>query len=55
MAIWVLGWEALEAERLALIRLRDRGTIGDEVLYRLQAELDVEVMQAHAHGGSGRA
>ena len=37
--------EALEAERRALVALRDRGVISDEVLHRLEQELDVEAMR----------
>jgi Na+/H+ antiporter len=40
-------FETLLAERLALIRLRDEGVIGDEVLVVLEAELDLE---AARHG-----
>jgi CPA1 family monovalent cation:H+ antiporter len=34
----------IESERDALIRLRDRGVIGDDVLRRLQRDLDLETM-----------
>jgi len=34
--------EAIAAERQMVIRLRDQGTVGDEVLRRIQAELDHE-------------
>jgi CPA1 family monovalent cation:H+ antiporter len=37
-----LRHETLSAERRALIRLRDEGAISDEVLHRLEYELDVE-------------
>ena len=37
--------ETLTAERLALITLRDDGTISDEVLHRLEHELDVEALR----------
>jgi Na+/H+ antiporter len=37
-----LRHETLEAERRALIRLRNEGTISDEVLHRLEHELDLE-------------
>jgi CPA1 family monovalent cation:H+ antiporter len=37
-----LRHEALSAERRRLIELRDRGEISDEVLHRLEHELDVE-------------
>ncbi len=36
---------ALAAERSALIRLRDEGTISDEVLHRLEQELDIEALR----------
>jgi CPA1 family monovalent cation:H+ antiporter len=34
----------IESERHALIRLRDRGVIGDDVLRKLQRDLDLETM-----------
>jgi Na+/H+ antiporter len=37
--------ETLTAERLALIGLRNDGTISDEVLHRLEHELDVEALR----------
>jgi CPA1 family monovalent cation:H+ antiporter len=37
--------ETLTAERLALIELRNNGTISDEVLHRLEHELDVEALR----------
>jgi CPA1 family monovalent cation:H+ antiporter len=37
-----LRHQALEAERQRLIALRDEGAISDEVLHRLEQELDVE-------------
>jgi CPA1 family monovalent cation:H+ antiporter len=37
--------EILAAERSALIRLRDEGTISDEVLHRLEQEVDVEALR----------
>ena len=40
-----LRHETLSAERRALIALRDRGVISDEVLHRLEQELDVEAMR----------
>jgi monovalent cation/hydrogen antiporter len=40
-----LRHETLAAERRALIDLRDRGVISDEVLHRLEQELDVEAMR----------
>jgi monovalent cation/hydrogen antiporter len=35
----------LTAERLAVIRLRNDGVISDDVLHRLEHELDVEALQ----------
>jgi CPA1 family monovalent cation:H+ antiporter len=35
----------LAAERTALIKLRDEGTISDEVLHRLGQELDIEALR----------
>ncbi len=40
-----LRHETLSAERRVLIRLRDEGAIGDEVLHRLEHELDVEAIR----------
>jgi Na+/H+ antiporter len=40
-----LRHETLNAERRALIALRDRGVISDEVLHRLEQTLDVEAMR----------
>jgi len=40
-----LRGETLGAERAALIRLRDEGTISDEVLHRLEQELDIEALR----------
>jgi monovalent cation/hydrogen antiporter len=40
-----LRHETLSAERRALIALRDAGVIGDDVLHRLEQELDVEAMR----------
>jgi monovalent cation/hydrogen antiporter len=37
-----LRHETLSAERRALIGLRDRGVISDEILHKLEQELDVE-------------
>jgi CPA1 family monovalent cation:H+ antiporter len=39
-----LQYEALTAERMALIGLRNDGTIGDDVLHRLEQELDVAAL-----------
>lgn len=43
-----LRHEALTAERRALIQLRDQGVISDEVLHRIEQELDVEAMRIGA-------
>jgi monovalent cation/hydrogen antiporter len=40
-----LRMELLAAERSALVRLRNAGTIGDEVLQRVQHDLDLEELQ----------
>ena len=40
-----LWHETLAAERLALIALRNDGTIGDELLHRLAQELDVQAFR----------
>lgn len=40
-----LRYETLSAERMALIGLRNDGTISDEVLHRLEHELDVEALR----------
>jgi len=40
-----LQHQTLEAERRRLIALRDEGAISDEVLHRLEQELDVEAMR----------
>ena len=40
-----LRHETLTAERLAVIGLRNEGVISDEVLHRLEHELDVEAVQ----------
>src|SRR5882724_2607463 len=40
-----LRHEAITAERRRVIGLRDRGEISDEVLHRLEHELDVEAVQ----------
>ena len=40
-----LRHETLTAERLALIGLRDDGTISDELLHKLEHELDVEAVR----------
>jgi Na+/H+ antiporter len=38
-------YETLTAERLRLIQLRNEGTISDEVLHRLEHELDIEALR----------
>jgi Na+/H+ antiporter len=43
-----LSREIIVAERRALIQLRDRGAIGDEVLRRVQRDLDLETMLVEA-------
>ena len=48
-----LHHEVLTAERLALIGLRDNGTISDEVLHQLEQELDVAAL--HQGVGERRA
>jgi len=40
-----------EAERRMLVRLRDEGAIGDEVLLDLERDLDLDAIR----GGSGHA
>ena len=40
-----LRHETLSAERRALIALRNQGVISDEILHRLEQELDVESMR----------
>jgi CPA1 family monovalent cation:H+ antiporter len=40
-----LRHETITAERLALIALRNDGTISDDVLHRLVRELDVEALR----------
>jgi CPA1 family monovalent cation:H+ antiporter len=40
-----LRHETLTAERRAVIALRDRGVISDDVLHRIEQELDVEAMR----------
>jgi CPA1 family monovalent cation:H+ antiporter len=40
-----LRHETLSAERRALITLRDNGTISDDVLHRLEHELDIEALR----------
>jgi Na+/H+ antiporter len=40
-----LRQEMLTAERKALIALRDRGVISDEILHRLENELDIEAVR----------
>jgi monovalent cation/hydrogen antiporter len=54
-----LRHETLSAERRALIALRDQGVISDDVLHRLEQELDIEAIRiglgeerlpGHSHG-----
>ena len=54
-----LRHETLSTERRALIALRDGGVISDEVLHRLEQELDIEAIRiglgeerlpGHSHG-----
>jgi CPA1 family monovalent cation:H+ antiporter len=52
-ALQRLQHEALTAERTALIRLRNDGTIGDDVLHLLEEELDVAAL--HLGIGERRA
>jgi CPA1 family monovalent cation:H+ antiporter len=40
-----LRHETLTAERVALIGMRNNGTISDDVLHRLEHELDVEALR----------
>jgi CPA1 family monovalent cation:H+ antiporter len=40
--------EVIEAERLAVIQLRDAGEISDNVLHRLERELDLEELRMEA-------
>jgi NhaP-type Na+/H+ or K+/H+ antiporter len=58
-AVRRLRHETLSAERRALIALRDDGVISDDVLHRLEQELDIEAMRiglgeerlpGHSHG-----
>ena len=37
-----LKQEMLSAERAMVIRLRNQGTIGDEVMHRIERDLDLE-------------
>lgn len=45
-AVRRLRHETIHAERAALIALRNDGTISDEVLHRLERELDVEALRS---------
>lgn len=45
-----LQYETLTAEHMALIGLRDNGTISDEVLHRLEQELDVAALHLGVGG-----
>ena len=42
------SWEVIDAERDAIIQLRDRGAINDEVLRRLERDLDLEELRLEA-------
>jgi CPA1 family monovalent cation:H+ antiporter len=44
--------EVLQAERSAVIGLRNQGEINDEVLRRIERELDLE--EQHLAGGAGK-
>jgi NhaP-type Na+/H+ or K+/H+ antiporter len=44
----------LDAERSALIELRDNGTIGDDVLRKVQEDLDLETVLLTPPGGETR-
>ncbi|MBA3753386.1 MAG: Na+/H+ antiporter, partial [Nitrospira sp.] len=48
-----LQYETLTAERMALIILRDNGTISDDILHHLEQELDVAAL--HLGVGERRA
>ena len=55
-AIRRLRHETLSAERRALIALRDEGAISDDVLHRLEQELDIEAIRIGVgRGASARA
>ncbi len=43
-SLWIqrMRLDGLDAERRAIIELRDRGEIGDEVLHKIERELDLE-------------
>ena len=47
-------FESLKAERLTLVRLRNQGVIGDEVLLELETEIDLEAVR-HGLSDSGAA
>jgi monovalent cation/hydrogen antiporter len=47
---WRLHREIIQAERAALIRLRDHGKIDDEVLRELERELDLEEQRFRVEG-----
>ena len=42
--------ELLEAELAAILRLRDEGIINDEVLRKVQQDLDLELVRLHQEG-----
>ncbi len=54
-AITCLIEQVLEAKRRALLELREQGSIHDEVLHRLERELDLEEKRVHlaAYLGGG--
>jgi hypothetical protein len=37
--------QALDAERKAVVSLRNEGKLGEEVLHRVQEDLDLEALQ----------
>lgn len=53
MAYLQLQREALDAEREAVVGLRDRGEINDEVLHRIERELDLEEQRLAGEAGKG--
>jgi monovalent cation/hydrogen antiporter len=51
MAYQQLQREVLDAEREAVIGLRNRGEINDEVLHRIERELDLEEQRLAGEAG----
>jgi CPA1 family monovalent cation:H+ antiporter len=49
LALKVLQREAIAAERRIVVKLRNQGTIDDEVLHRLEDELDLEAVRLKAY------